>query len=572
MLRLPINVQKPQISVTKTIARAMILILLVSISSAAVTTSALFSSLDDAGAINVAGSLRMQSYRLAYDIETQSAEFTQHLSNYQTSLNAPELQSIDNWFTPQSLIDKYTNLITLWHEFQPALLAQDKTGYLEQIAEFVAQIDLFVFELQKFSEFKLKLLTISYGIGITLILLIAFYITFYTQRKIVLPLNQLVKASKQVQGGDFRVKLVGNQPNELGILANVFNNMAYELEKLYFELENKVVEKTRKLAHANISLQTLYGCSQELSVSYLEQENFRNMLGHLLDTEGMTALKLTVEEGPDTYWEIVVGNPTPHRNWLEEPLRLDDEILGRLEWQYALPCPDNVLVHNVAKIIARGIYYNRAQKQAQQLILMEERATIARELHDSLAQSLSYLKIQTTLLNRHISKNDNVQSEVTAKEIDRQLSVTYTQLRELLTTFRLTIDNPHFGEALNELMTPLKQQTSAHLIIDNHLSGVSLQPNRQIHVLQIIREAVLNAMKHAQATEITIHCQRVNDLAYVTISDNGIGLCTEPDKPNHYGLSIMTERAERLSGQLSVNSSGHGGCQVVLSFPIQPEA
>ncbi len=55
-------------------------------------------------------------------------------------------------------------------------------------------------------------------------------------------------------------------------------------------------------------------------------------------------------------------------------------------------------MRNIATILGRGLFINQAQKQYQQLILMEERATIARELHDSLAQMLSYLRIQLTLL------------------------------------------------------------------------------------------------------------------------------------------------------------------------------
>lgn len=100
-------------------------------------------------------------------------------------------------------------------------------------------------------------------------------------------------------------------------------------------------------------------------------------------------------------------------------MAIDGEVLGQLWWQYSLPCPDQALIDNIARILARGIYYNRAQKQTEQLLIMEERATIARELHDSLAQSLSYLKIQLTLLKRQINKDNSQQAKEILADIEQ---------------------------------------------------------------------------------------------------------------------------------------------------------
>lgn len=563
---------KPQVSVTTTIARAMLVILLLSITTAGIALFTLFSSQNDAGAINVAGSLRMQSYRLAYDIETQSELFSEHLANYKTSINAAPLKSIESWITPQPLINSYHDLVQRWNDLQPALQSQNKRIYIENVADFVDQIDVFVSELQNFSEFKLLLLTLFFVVGFTCISITAFYSIFYTQKKVVFPLTQLVAASKQVQDGNFRIQLTDDMQNELGILANAFNNMAAELEKHYLDLEYKIQEKTCKLKHANTSLETLYGCAQEFSVSSLDEDNFRNILERLLATDGLTAIRLVVVEELGAGWDIEVGKPSLLKDWHLKHLYLDGEILGQLEWQITPPYSDSELISNVIPMITRGIYYNRAQKYTQQLLLMEERATIARELHDSIAQSLSYLKIQTTLLNRSLDKTDLHQSKVTAKEIKLQLNATYTHLRELISTFRLTIDNANFGEALKELLDSLDEQTSAKLLLDNQLASVALRANHQVHVLQIIREAVINAIKHAKASQITVSCIQNDQSARVTITDNGIGFCAEITKPNHYGLSIITERSQRLDGKVTIARTGTGGCQVQLCFPIKVKA
>jgi two-component system nitrate/nitrite sensor histidine kinase NarQ len=532
-----------------------------------ITLFSLYSNLDDAEAINIAGSLRMQSYRLAFDIETQSTLFYDHIVSYERSLTSPTLRAIENWITPDSLVQNYQKLLSRWEELRPALLSEDKFIYLNEVASYVNQIDIFVYELQKFSQLKLQILFGAYGLVFILILSVVSYVIYFSQRKIVKPLRQLMVASKEVQSGNFSFKLQIKSQNELGVLATAFNGMSTELEKYYTDLEKKIDEKTHRLSHAKSSLEVLYGCQQELSVSHLSEQNFKNILNYLLATEGITAVRLVVEE-VSAEWELQVGNPDDSM-WHFEVLKIDDEAMGRLEWQFTLPCPDQALIANVANILARGLYYNNAQKQTQQLLLMEERATIARELHDSIAQSLSYLKIQTTLLNRSIAKSDMQIAGDTAKEIDTQLSATYTQLRELLSTFRLTIGKANLGEALQELLKPLEEQTEAEIVLDNTLASISLRANHQVHVIQLIREAVLNAIKHADASEIRINCHEQDRMVNISIVDNGSGFCTSIEKLNHYGLTIMTERADRLNGDLNVISKPGEGCTVQLLFPLQ---
>lgn len=559
--------KRAQISVTKTIARAMIIILFLSLITTAITLFSLYSNLDDAEAINIAGSLRMQSYRLAFDIETQSTLFYDHIVNYERSLYSPTLRAIETWITPDSLVENYQQLLTRWEELHPALLSENKFLYLEEVAAYVNQIDIFVYELQKFAQFKLQMLSLAYGLVFALILAVICYVIYFSQKKIVKPLKQLMVASQEVQSGNFGFKLKINSQNELGILANAFNGMATELEKHYLDLEQKIAEKTHRLSHAKRSLEVLYGCQQELSVSHLREQNFKNILNHLLATEGILAIRMVVEEA-DAQWQLTVGSES-QAVWHQEPLKLDDEVMGYLEWQYTLPCPDQELIANVATILSRGIYYNNAQKQTQQLLLMEERATIARELHDSIAQSLSYLKIQTTLLNRSLAKENTAQAIGTAKEIDIQLSATYTQLRELLSTFRLTIGKANLGEALQELIKPLEEQTNAEIVLDNKITSLSLRANQQVHVIQLIREAVLNAIKHAEATRIHILCHQHDRIIDINIVDNGKGFETSVEKINHYGLTIMSERADRLNGDLKVISKPGEGCTVQLLFPLQ---
>lgn len=188
---------------------------------------------------------------------------------------------------------------------------------------------------------------------------------------------------------------------------------------------------------------------------------------------------------------------------------------------------------------------------------MEERATIARELHDSLAQVLSYLRIQLALLKRAIPQ-ENAPAQTIITDFSRELNNAWHQLRELLTTFRLTLNHANLPAALQESLDGLQSQTQASCTSTAaSLAGAGCP--EQVHLLQIVREAVLNAMKHAQASEITVSCVTSADGTHsVSIRDNGIGIGEASEPPGHYGLNIMRERAARLGGTLHFSQPQNG--------------
>ncbi|MCE7554527.1 nitrate/nitrite two-component system sensor histidine kinase NarQ [Aliivibrio fischeri] len=552
---------------TRTIAQVMLLIVMISIITTSLALITLSSSLKDAEAVNIAGSLRMQSYRLAYDIETNSPELIEHLDKFSQSIESPSFKSLDQWFVPDDIEDYYEDIRLQWLSLQPSLLSDNKQIYLNKVSLFVDEIDHFVFRLQEFSERKLQLLSLIGALGLSLIVFSSIFIIFFTQRKIVSPLHHLVAASHAMTKGNYSVQVDLNSDNELGQLGNAFNHMTRQVDLSYRELENRVEDKTKKLSQANRSLMILYQCSQQLSASQLDEKAFKNILDTFTNIEGVISARLIVEEESGGDWEITSGEPD-ESPWSLQELCIDGEQLGYLLWQVSLPCPDQKLIINISNILARGIFYNQAQKQTHQLILLEERSTIARELHDSLAQSLSYLKIQTTLLKRQLEKCDCINTSTTLVELDEGLKSAYSQLRGLLNTFRLTINKAHFGEALQEIMTTLASQTKINIHLNNELPSLPINAQQHVHLLQLIREATLNAIKHSKADNIIITCFQEGEQGCINIEDDGVGFDPTEEKINHYGLRIMQERANCVHGKLSITSEMDNGCTVNVMFPL----
>lgn len=549
--------------VSRSLARAFFSIIMLSVLTSAIALLTLASSQRDAEAINIAGSLRMQSYRLGYEMQRTSPSLAEHRAVWQQTLSAPALQKISRWYVPDDVKQRYQQLHLAWQEMDKRIASGDTAWYQSHIEDFVGRIDAFVLALQHYTEHKIQLvilMSLAGGLGI---LLLAMTTLRRIRRQVVLPLKNLVAASEHIEQRAFDTPAPDTHlPNELGQLSRAFNHMSGELHTLYRSLEHSVAEKTRHLNEAHQQLEMLFTCSQALNTGQIDSHCFRHILQIVHDYTQMNYLELRTSDD----WRLAEGTESATVQMQSLPVLMQDTLYGELRWQSDTANVSLPLMKSVATMLGRGLYFNQGQKHFQQLLLMEERATIARELHDSLAQVLSYLRIQLTLL-KHAVPEENAPAQTIIADFSRELNNAWQQLRELLTTFRLTLNHANLPAALQESLDGLQSQTQAKLTLDCRLSSLALDAQKQVHLLQIVREAVLNAIKHAEASEITVSCITAADGTHtVTISDNGIGIGEASEPPGHYGLNIMRERAGRLGGTLSFSQPPNGGTQVSVRF------
>ncbi|AOR65753.1 nitrate/nitrite two-component system sensor histidine kinase NarQ [Pectobacterium wasabiae] len=549
--------------VSTSLARAFFYIALLSFLTTGIALLTLASGLRDAEAVNVAGSMRMQSYRMGYDLQGDRAALDAHRHLYAQTLDSPVFHLLDRWYVPRDVRDRYTALLQNWKTMDERLNAGDRVWYQDNIVHYVTQIDLFVLALQHYSERKMMIVVVTSIIGSITIYILIFFTLRRIRRQVVVPLNKLMAACASIEKGRFtHSRLDVNLPNELGLLARTFSSMTDELQKLYRSLEDKVRQKTLRLQEVNRMLKVLYNCSQAMNVSTIDRHCFQQILQIVCRYETVDCLEMRVGEN----WLLCEGLPDAQVAWQALPIRLQEVEFGQLRWQASTQPPSAQVMESVANMLGRGLYFNQAQKHYQQLLLMEERATIARELHDSLAQVLSYLNIQMTLLKRAVAE-ENAQARQIITDFEQALSDAYRQLRELLGTFRLTLQQADLPAAMQEMIAPLRAQTQATIAIDCRIPTQALDASQQVHLLQIIREAVLNAIKHAQATTITVNCRMQPDGSHcVDIRDDGCGIANQEEPAGHYGLNIMQERAERLGGRLSIGLHPEGGTQVSVHF------
>ena len=333
-------------------------------------------------------------------------------------------------------------------------------------------------------------------------------------------------------------------------------------------MEATVNEKTQKLQQTNHSLSTLYHCSQLVTTNKIDSKILQLVLQNIMLSEHLRYLELDVLDM--AHWHICLGEKNDDLELQQTEVTIEGETLAVLYWQAGLPCPDLRTMQNLAQMLSRSLYFQRTQRQQEQLLLMEERSIIARELHDSLAQVLAFLQIQLTLLKHNLNKDEpdsKHKSLMIIKQFEQALSDGYSQLRELLATFRLTIQEANLKLALEQVIDSLRNQTDIQMSVDCSLPSQSFNAQQLVNALQIVREAVLNAIKHSQATLIEVIARTSEDGEQeLIVRDNGIGIPSLEEPDGHYGLNIMHERSAQLNAKLAITNQASGGTEVKVTL------
>ncbi|MCB5191221.1 histidine kinase [Methylobacillus arboreus] len=227
---------------------------------------------------------------------------------------------------------------------------------------------------------------------------------------------------------------------------------------------------------------------------------------------------------------------------------------------------DITLAEITAQLLSMVMGAQSREEQARRLALFEERAAIARELHDSLAQSLSFMKIQIARLQTHKDLQQGETNEITS-ELREGLDNAYRELRELLSTFRMHMDVRGLGFAIQAAIDEFSNRSAVSITLDNRLVNCRLTVNEEFHILHVIREALSNIIRHAGAQNVVVALAYTQgSTVVVTIDDDGVGMAGASGEHGHYGQSIMRDRAYSLGGEITVTSRRKGGTRVRLVF------
>lgn len=585
-------------------------IVLTAVVSMGVTLAVSKSIEGNATAINLAGSLRMGAFRLlasaaddsqsdGQDISAQIEAYEQRLENAIFSQAIPEASD-------HPLAQQYDKVLATWNQaLRPALEAHAVNGSLPgslftATENYVVTVDELVSMLEARTEARIDLLHLIQVISLVFSVLIIIGLFLDLKSRVLRPLRKLVDIAVAVGEKDFTRKANLAGSDELSRLGTAFDQMTSELALSYHELEEEARDKTRELEKSHAALELLHSASRSLFASHDLCSGAIPMLQeleHLLgigpirlflhdknSSEPVEAITTSTSERPfyckDHHCDACLVTPEVFDELPSEdndgrrlllPIRTPGQLLGTLEVWYparqGLSETSRRLLETLSDQLATAIFLERQITEEQQLTLAEERTVIARELHDSLAQSLSYLKMQVARLRRlDIAGEQETLHSSILEELSTGLNSAYRQLRELLTTFRLKLDTPDLATALKQTVDEFSDRLGHPVKLEYNLPPHTLSPNEEIHTLQIVREGLANAVKHAEATHIVVQVLFESPRVRVRILDDGKGLPGGDQPMQHYGLIIMQDRARTLGGKVSIQNRETGGVEVSLSF------
>lgn len=205
---------------------------------------------------------------------------------------------------------------------------------------------------------------------------------------------------------------------------------------------------------------------------------------------------------------------------------------------------------------------------------MQERAWIAYELHDSLAQTIGGLRFQAHVLEQSLQEDDKGSAERQLRKLESTLGTAHREVRDLISYFHTTSRLGDFERSVDEVISKFRNDNPrTQVFFQKRQMRYVLPREFKIQVLKIIQEALSNVEKHADATLVRVMMRDTKDgHCRVLIEDNGVGMGDGPrDGDEHIGLNAMKDRAARIGGNLLIDSERGEGLRVTLDFSL-PEA
>ncbi|ECU8032874.1 nitrate/nitrite two-component system sensor histidine kinase NarX [Salmonella enterica subsp. enterica serovar Cerro] len=486
-----------------------------------------------AHAINKAGSLRMQSYRLLAAVPLDAKD-QKLLDEMEQTAFSPELTRAAERDGQQKQLKA---LQDYWHnELSPGLQhAQNAHAVAEDVTRFVAGLDRLVTSFDHTTELRIERVVLVHRVMAIFMALLLVFTIIWLRVRLLQPWKQLLSMARAVSQRDFTQRANISGRNEMAALGSALNNMSKELAESYAVLEQRVQEKTAGLEHKNQILSFLWQANRRLHSQAPLCERLSPVLNGLQNLTQLHDIELRVYdlEDEDNHQEFtcqsdiscddkgchlcprsalpMINGGTTLKWRLTDSHTQYGILLATLPYGRHLSHDQQQLVDTLVEQLTATLALDRHQERQQQLIVMEERATIARELHDSIAQSLSCMKMQVSC-------------------------------QEFSARFGFTVK------------------------LDYQLPPRLVPSHQAIHLLQIAREALSNALKHSHADDVVVTVTQCGKQVKLKVQDNGCGVPENAERSNHYGMIIMRDRAQSLRGDCQVRRRETDGTEVTVTF------
>jgi len=598
--------------------------------SVAVTFLAIGAQTDDARVINLAGRQRMLTQQMVWLAFAQPdrpyrPELAAAIDHFECTLTAlrdggvtldADNQSVVLPPAPdQAIRARLDTIAQTWADFRSYLRPPDAVGLQALSPVILAQIDQLVGDYEARAQAKITQLQIIQAafFAVALALVAAGY--FITRRQIIQPLSALESATRRMATGQLTEPLPPGRDDELGEVGRAFETMRTEIVAAHDQLEARVDQRARELTAAFELSQEIVGqidldrllqsvtdrartLTQATAASLCLIDRDPKLLA-LVANSGSTSAPINLMQSieRDPAQQVVVNGKTviveadctacaflgAHApgQCAVAPLRSGQTMLGALCVVRARdqhqPFDANetraltLLANSAAIAITNARLAEERRRQTEQAAISSERERLAAELHDNLAQTLSFLNLKSDRVRELIGVNDGNAATGELGRMKSAIGTAYDQVRAALTGLHEPLPTRHdFAAKLSACVAEFGDTTGlrAELIVAD-ATALMMPPVVQTQALHIVRESLVNIRRHAQAQQVQVQVGRVNGSARFVIADDGRGFDVKAVAGDqHLGLNIMRTRAKRCGGSLDVVSTPGRGTTISAMLPL----
>ncbi len=523
--------------------------------------------------------------------------------------------------------EAFAQINNLWRQsLKPKLLrwnAQkgtiaEREAFLTEIGEFNTYIREWITYIEADANrniIVLRYTQVALGVASVLSIIIAMW---FLAVSVLRPLNQLRTGIEHLRSSDWKAQVHAEGSLEFSQISAGFNDLASHLDDVYTNLENKVEEKTRSLAENNKYLTSLYGLTAFLGEQHSLSELCESFLVRVLAMTQGVAGDIRFVEGrhgktslvcvngladavtpiqasaSDAFFAQMIANPYPRTIRIADYPLAVKSLKGELHFVkfyhirhkqtdiglvtlFFTEAPENnpdidTHLETLGRHLGSAIENARLMALDQQMAVAQERNIMAQNLHDSIAQTLSFVNLQAQMLESALKQKNEQQIDDGIHQIKAGIQECYDDVRELLLNFRTRISGGDFEDVVHTVLERFERQNHirAHLAMSG--AGAALTHAQKLQVIFILQEALSNVRKHARANAVLVRIRNAEDFE-MSIMDDGIGIdpqILEARKQSHVGLSIMKERAQKVEGSIAIESElGQG---TVVKFFLSKEA
>ncbi len=399
-------------------------------------------------------------------------------------------------------------------------------------------------------------------------------------------LRDLALAARRIAAGDFRpIPTAARTGDEIEDLTTQFESMARQLQSLYGSLEQRVADRTRELeivVRVARSITQTLDAREILRVSAADLPRHPRIQAAYVRLAPTQAEQLGLAASPPPDWAAAPAEqpesngplrsrPAPAGDWVHTlPLTVADEqgaLLVRTSDDDGAELSNFLLT--VAAQIGIALENALLYRQGQARAALDERMRLARDIHDTVAQSLTGVIV-------HLEALEQTAGDATAASDHRAraLDLARVGLREARLSVQglraSALDGQDLGDALAAVVAraDASGQAAARFSLQGDAAGVPAPIANEL--LRIGEEALANALRHASPNHLLTSLQVTHDSVRLVVEDDGAGIDPSDSNESGYGLLGMRERAARLGGKLSIESQPGEGTRVQAHIPLQP--